>query len=552
MSDIERLTDSEIVAAYVAGDRGAFAAIYDRYASRIFSYTLTMLRDRSAAADAAHDTFMTAARRMGELDDPRELRPWLFAIARQATPAPAREQTRTTPGPSHAAAGDADLAKGPRQADLQELVWAAADGLGERDRQLLALHLTEGLEGDDLARAMGVGTSHIQMMVSRMKSRVEKALGTLLLARLGSEDCDEFQAMVGNGDRAVSPEVRARIHQHVEGCEICQQRRALLLQPANVLPGIMVVPAPPALRPRVLDKVDRGDLLTTPPAARRQRGATPEWAKLGLFALVTLVVGVIGFAVSAQFEPIDPPASVPGSVPPAAAAGTTSTTTTAAAGPTTTRAGETTTSSTVADEPTAIEVSTESIDFGDEGIAGEFDLRNTGGRPGQWQLASSTDAVAPSAGGGELARGETVTIELSLDREEIEEGDISETVTITWEGGELVVSITGTHEANPIIHDPQASPSSVEVSGDDECQNTQTTISARIRDNSPLESVVVQWSPDGGGQEETEMVPVGNDMFEAVIGPFTTAQSTGVRIVAFDDRGNAGGATAPLTVVECP
>jgi hypothetical protein len=64
--------------------------------------------------------------------------------------------------------------------------------------------------------------------------------------------------------------------------------------------------------------------------------------------------------------------------------------------------------------------------------------------------------------------------------------------------------------------------------------------------------VVVQWSPDGGAQRETEMAPAGEDMFEAVIGPFTVVTTTDVRIVAFDERGNAGGATTQVAVVECP
>jgi hypothetical protein len=48
------------------------------------------------------------------------------------------------------------------------------------------------------------------------------------------------------------------------------------------------------------------------------------------------------------------------------------------------------------------------------------------------------------------------------------------------------------------------------------------------------------------------MAPAGEDMFEAVIGPFTVVTTTDVRIVAFDERGNAGGATTQVAVVECP
>jgi hypothetical protein len=179
-------------------------------------------------------------------------------------------------------------------------------------------------------------------------------------------------------------------------------------------------------------------------------------------------------------------------------------------------------------------------------------LTNTGGQGGQWEVSSSSEAIAISEGQGELPGGESVAIELRLDRENIAEGDLEETITVTWSGGQHEIATVGSHEDNPIIHNPLASPASIQVSGEEECTNTQTTVSARIRDTSPLESVVIQWSPDGGAQKETEMVPAGEDMFEGVVGPFTTAATIDLRIVAFDERGNAGGATTQVAVVECP
>lgn len=280
--------------------------------------------------------------------------------------------------------------------------------------------------------------------------------------------------------------------------------------------------------------------------------SNPELMKLGVFAVVALVVGLIGLAVAAQFEPLEPVPTVPPAEATPAAAGESTTTTTSTADP----ASESTTTAptpttTVPAEPAALEVSSDTIDLGDEATVVTFDLSNTGGRPGEWALVSSTDAIAVSAGSGEIGGGESVSIELDVNRDEIEEGEISESLTITWSGGEIAIAVVGTNEANPIIHNPQANPSSVEVESS-ECTNNQSTISARIRDASPLESVVVRWSPDGSAEQETPMDSVGDDMFEAVVGPFTAAQSATIRIVAFDDRGNAGGATTQVTVVECP
>ncbi len=113
------------------------------------------------------------------------------------------------------------------------------------------------------------------------------------------------------------------------------------------------------------------------------------------------------------------------------------------------------------------------------------------------------------------------------------------------------IAIAGVHQDNPILHSPQSSPTQLVVAGDG-CAPTQSTVTVRVTDSSPLDRVVVRWSPDGGSSRETEMLDVGNDMFEGVVGPFTAPQAGGVRVVAFDEAGNAGGATAPLTVVACP
>jgi hypothetical protein len=63
-------SDAELVAAAVAGDRGAFAAIYDRYADRLHDFCWSLLRDRDEAADATQDAFLVAAERLDQLRDP--------------------------------------------------------------------------------------------------------------------------------------------------------------------------------------------------------------------------------------------------------------------------------------------------------------------------------------------------------------------------------------------------------------------------------------------------------------------------------------------------
>src|SRR5258707_1944767 len=82
LSNWDIVSDAELARAAAAGDRGAFAMIYDRYADRLHDFCVGMVRDRDAAADCVQDVFCTAATQLTKLRDPDRLRPWLYAIAR--------------------------------------------------------------------------------------------------------------------------------------------------------------------------------------------------------------------------------------------------------------------------------------------------------------------------------------------------------------------------------------------------------------------------------------------------------------------------------------
>lgn len=282
----------------------------------------------------------------------------------------------------------------------------------------------------------------------------------------------------------------------------------------------------------------------------------PDSPWIGAFIAVTLVVTLIGGAISSGVDQIvrpptptrpAPSAAVTPTVPAPSTEGAIS----PSATPTSTPVEGATGEPTAPAGPASIELSTETIDFGAEGIAAEIELTNTGDQAADWTALSSSEAIAFSAPGGSLPPGETAILRVSLDRSLVSEGEVSETITIRWDDSEKAVEATATHEDNPIIHNPKASPATVNANGEG-CAGTQTTISARIRDTSAITSVVARWSPDGSAGKETPLTSVGNDMFEGVVGPFTTARAASVKIVAFDERDNAGGASISVTVNACP
>jgi len=134
-------TDAELAVAATAGDRAAFALIYDRYADKLHDFCVGMLRDRDSAADCVQDAFCTAATKLPELREPDKLRPWLYAVTRNEALRRIRDRRRElvsdeVPDMASTEAGPDVLAA---RTELAELIAEAAGGLSDRDRTVLQL-----------------------------------------------------------------------------------------------------------------------------------------------------------------------------------------------------------------------------------------------------------------------------------------------------------------------------------------------------------------------------------------------------------------------------
>ncbi len=249
-------SDSELVIAAREGDQSAIGQIYDRYADRLFGFAFSILRDREEAADAVHDVILRSSQRLDQLRDPSRLRPWLFAIARNEVMTRTRQRSKRDDREVPDMAADLpDHDQGLVRDELQTLVWEAADALQPRDRELLELSM-QGLEGEELAQALGVKTSHLHVLTSRMRDRMEKAVGSLLVARLGRDDCEKLEELLSDWDGKFTLEVRSKVTRHIEKCDTCTKRRAIACAPGSIAAALPAVIIPVSLRSRTLASVE--------------------------------------------------------------------------------------------------------------------------------------------------------------------------------------------------------------------------------------------------------------------------------------------------------
>jgi RNA polymerase sigma factor (sigma-70 family) len=252
------VTDAQLVAAYLAGDRSALAGIYDRYGAVLYDTAAAMTNDRHDAADIVQDVIVVAAERLGQLRDQTRLKPWLFAILRNEVYRRTGRKRRTiatdfTEPVAEMAlpTDDPEPSAGAEFEELASLVRAAAGGLDERDQLVLELSLRQGLDGTDLADALGVTPQQSYNLLHRMRQRTERSLAAYCVARRGRKDCAELAEILRGWDEQFTVLIRKRVARHIDACEICERARRALA-PLALFAGAPAFAAPVGLRERVL------------------------------------------------------------------------------------------------------------------------------------------------------------------------------------------------------------------------------------------------------------------------------------------------------------
>lgn len=533
--------DATLVAGVLAGDRQAFAGVYEKYADRLHDFAWSMLRSSEEAADCVADSFVVMAEKVGQLRDPSRLRPWLYSVVRNECLRTLRARGREAHDdewleamPDHGPSPEDVVADDAHQAELRELVWAAVEGLNDRDRALIDLHLRQGLEGAELAAAMDVTPSNAYVMLSRARDQVERALGALLIARKGSDDCADLASVLKDWDGTFSPLVRKRVARHIDNCEVCESRRRLMVSPLALLAGVPAFAAPAALRDRVLDDERLVAFYVDQPAvapasgpgaagaagaggaggaaerARRRSGLVAAAAVLLLLAGVALVtllwpggdtdlvavdtptstLATSPAPVSSSAQGTDPTTGAGSDpAPTSTATGTTGTTGTTGSTDGTDATSEPTTDSTVAAAPGELRLSTRSIDLGSSGTSGTVRLSNVGGSPVDFTARARTAWLSVSTSGGRIAADGSTGLRVSASRSGLSEGTHRGQVEVTWSGGTELVTVTLRVNRPPVVGTITAGATSCSI-----------PVTAEVSDGTGVQSVRVTWSGSANGQ----------------------------------------------------
>lgn len=248
-------SDEELAARSGRGDRDAFSVLYERHFPALYDFAARIVRDRDAAADVVQTTFTKAWTNLEGAPSVRNVKAWLFAIARNAAIDEVRHRRRELPAQDEDDEGPsvfAHLAAGPRSdpvavaqdRELVDLVWSSAAALSAQEYSLLDMHVRRDLGADELADALGLTKGAVYTRLSRLRDALEDSVTSTLLMRRGRRDCEDLdRLLVELRATELTREVHTAIRTHLRGCDRCSESKRRLVSPVEILAGLAPIPA---------------------------------------------------------------------------------------------------------------------------------------------------------------------------------------------------------------------------------------------------------------------------------------------------------------------
>lgn len=164
--------DRELLARVAARDEAAFRRLYERYATRIFHYALTILRDRHLAEEVVQETMVAVWEGAGTFRGTAQASTWIFGIARNQAHSLLRRESRGGRVPE-----EPGILPDPAEAAEREVrVRSALGRLPPQQVEVVFLAFYEGLSYREIARILGVPEGTVKSRMYHAKQALAEVL----------------------------------------------------------------------------------------------------------------------------------------------------------------------------------------------------------------------------------------------------------------------------------------------------------------------------------------------------------------------------------------
>lgn len=275
--------DARLVARVKRGDSSAFEELHARHQPAILAFCRHLTGNREDAEDAVQHTFLAVYRRIVESDDVLELRPWLFAVARNRSLSLLRaRRDRVVTNPDAATAFDGLAVEVERRQELRDLV-CDMSRLPEPQRAALVLSQLDALSYREIG-------SVLEVPAEKVKALVFQARSSLASTREAREaPCFEIRSEIatarGSGLR------RRLLRRHVGQCDGCREFEVSVLRQRRDLAILLPVAPSAGLGQAILEGALGREGATTTAGAGGAVAATGGVGGAGLAGTLASLAG---------------------------------------------------------------------------------------------------------------------------------------------------------------------------------------------------------------------------------------------------------------------
>ncbi len=168
-------SDRELIQAVIAGEKIAFAELYDRYGPLVRAISYDTTRNLTDAQDLAQDVFMRAYEKLGRLRNPDRFGRWIVGIARFRCREWRRHRSQSRD--KHSGLEDTKLAITNQSNDGQiEQLREMITKLPEKERLALHTFYLQGESSENAHRIVGLSRSGFYRLLERARKRLEYLL----------------------------------------------------------------------------------------------------------------------------------------------------------------------------------------------------------------------------------------------------------------------------------------------------------------------------------------------------------------------------------------
>ena len=191
---LKALSDAEVVASYLAGERRAFDELVERYQRRLLNFVYRTIGDRERGEDLVQEVFIRVHRHLHRFDQSKKFSTWIYTIASNLAKNELRNRSRNPLvlfqtikknwDADHRPLQFEDTQSKPddlfRKRHLKELVdWAVAQ-LPEHHRMVFVLRELEGKTYEEIADITATNLGTVKSRLNRARNRFAQVIGPLL------------------------------------------------------------------------------------------------------------------------------------------------------------------------------------------------------------------------------------------------------------------------------------------------------------------------------------------------------------------------------------